>query len=71
MMEECPSCGRETDHEVGVELRREAPEGVEERRRDYSKEPYRVAECQECGNREVERMNDGGPEPSEPSDSDS
>ena len=54
MTEPCEHCGTETLHEVSVQLRTESrkPENVQ-----FSREPYRVAECQRCGHRESQRMN--------------
>ena len=54
MAEECEECGRETPHDVSVEILTESasPENAE-----YSREPYRVSECQVCGVRETLRMN--------------
>ena len=53
--ESCDQCGRETPHEVSVQIR------IERQKREnaeFSREPYRVTECQRCGNRESQRMND-------------
>ena len=54
MLEECPSCGHETPHEVSVEIMTESssPKNAE-----YSREPYRVSECQVCGTESALRMN--------------
>lgn len=49
--EECPSCERETCHEITVELRTENPDST------FSREPYRVAECSVCGATTTRRMN--------------
>lgn len=51
--EVCASCDRETEHEVSVQI-------LEEGRGDnaqYSREPYRVKECQRCGEKTQKRMN--------------
>ncbi|WP_380679888.1 hypothetical protein [Salinigranum sp. GCM10025319] len=55
MTESCAECGRETLHRVQVELRTESskPENAE-----YSREPYRVATCLDCGVTSARRMND-------------
>ena len=55
MTEPCEECGRETLHRVQVELRTESskPENAE-----YSREPYRVATCLDCGVTSARRMND-------------
>lgn len=54
MTEHCASCGMDTLHEVSVQIRTESrkPENAE-----FSREPYRVAECQRCGERDSQRMN--------------
>jgi uncharacterized protein with PIN domain len=52
--ERCDRCG-ETIHDVRVEIRTEST--VEENAQ-FSREPYRVATCQECGSESVLRMND-------------
>jgi len=54
MTEHCDSCGTDTLHEVSVQIRTESrkPENAQ-----FSREPYRVAECQRCGDRQSQRMN--------------
>jgi hypothetical protein len=52
--EQCDECNRDTAHEVRVEL---ITESQKEENAHYSREPYRVSECQYCGNRETRRMN--------------
>ena len=54
MAEECEECGRETPHDVSVQILTESasPENAE-----YSREPYRVSECRVCGTRTELRMN--------------
>jgi len=54
MTEHCPSCGTDTLHAVSVQIRTESRK--EENAR-FSREPYRVAECQRCGERTCQRMN--------------
>ncbi|MFC7200569.1 hypothetical protein [Halospeciosus flavus] len=54
-VETCPSCGSETPHEVGIELRTESERSEN---RAFSREPYRVAERTRCGETRVRRMND-------------
>lgn len=56
--EECDECGRETSHEVDVELRTENPEADNPA---HSREPYRVTECEVCETVETTRLNGGGP----------
>lgn len=53
--EPCKACGRETPHSVHIEL------VTESRKRNgnekFSREPYRIATCMMCGQRERLRMN--------------
>ena len=53
-VEFCEACAAETLHEVRVELRTESakPENAE-----FSREPYRVAACEDCGTEATTRMN--------------
>lgn len=55
LTEHCEPCGAETVHEVGLKIVTESSktEGAE-----FSREPYRVTECLECGTRIRTRMND-------------
>jgi hypothetical protein len=52
--EECEHCGRVTPHEVAVRILTESPNPENA---EYSREPYRVRECQVCGATETTRMN--------------
>jgi uncharacterized Zn finger protein len=52
--EYCEECGTETPHEVSIQIRTES---VKEQNAEFSREPYRVSECQRCGNRSNQRMN--------------
>lgn len=54
MTEHCDACETDTLHEVNVQIRTESasPENAH-----FSREPYRVAECQRCGERSTQRMN--------------
>ncbi len=54
MTEHCEHCGRETPHDVSVQIMTESsnPENAE-----YSREPYRVSECRICGAQTALRMN--------------
>ncbi|MFB6223577.1 MAG: hypothetical protein ABEH86_07895 [Haloarcula sp.] len=54
MAEDCSTCDRETPHAVRVQIRTESaePENAE-----FSREPYRVSECQICGTTTATRMN--------------
>jgi DNA-directed RNA polymerase subunit RPC12/RpoP len=53
MVEPCANCGRETPHSVTVELWTESADGENA---SFSREPYRVSECQTCGEEFVQRM---------------
>ncbi len=52
--EHCEDCGFETIHEVSVQIRTES---LKDENAQFSREPYRVAECQRCGARKSQRMN--------------
>ncbi|NGM68295.1 hypothetical protein G6M89_04595 [Natronolimnobius sp. AArcel1] len=54
MTEYCECCDLETLHEVSVQIRTES---VKEENAQFSREPYRVRECQRCGDRSSQRMN--------------
>jgi Na+-translocating ferredoxin:NAD+ oxidoreductase RnfC subunit len=54
MTEECASCDRQTPHTVSVEI---LTESAKEENSEYSREPYRVSECIECGETTTRRMN--------------
>ena len=54
LRESCPSCDGETLHEVQVEIRTESEK---EENAEFSREPYRVATCNECGTETATRMN--------------
>lgn len=53
--EHCEHCNRETSHTVQIQLRTEGDE--EDENAMYSREPYRVSECQGCGETSAVRMN--------------
>ncbi len=55
VVELCPSCGDETRHEVHVEIRTESGKAENA---EFSREPYRVTVCGDCGAESVQRMND-------------
>jgi hypothetical protein len=55
LTEECESCETETLHQVSVQMRTESKK---EQNAEFSREPYRVTECQRCGTRDSQRMND-------------
>lgn len=52
--EHCDDCELETIHEVNVQIRTES---LKQENAQFSREPYRVSECQRCGNRTSQRMN--------------
>lgn len=54
LTEECTDCGRPTAHEVAIEIRTESGKGTNA---EFSREPYRVTECVECGATTSQRMN--------------
>ncbi|ARS91360.1 hypothetical protein [Natrarchaeobaculum aegyptiacum] len=54
LTEYCEDCDLETLHEVSVQIRTES---TKEENAQFSREPYRVCECQRCGNRSSQRMN--------------
>lgn len=54
MAEHCEGCGMDTLHQISVQIRTES---TESENAHYSREPYRVKECQQCGDRSSQRMN--------------
>ncbi|WP_435197124.1 hypothetical protein [Natronomonas sp. EA1] len=54
MLEECPSCERETPHSVSVQI---LTESTKAENAQFSREPYRVATCQACEHETKTRMN--------------
>ena len=54
MSEECVECGRETPHEVSIQL---LTESRKQENAEFSREPYRVSVCRVCGTEESVRMN--------------
>jgi len=55
MTEYCETCGTDTLHQVSIQMRTESTRGENAA---FSREPYRVAECQQCDSRTSTRMND-------------
>jgi len=53
--EHCEHCNRKTPHSVQIQLRTEGDESDDNAM--YSREPYRVSECQGCGETSAVRMN--------------
>ena len=54
MTEECEECGRETTHEVNIEL---LTESTKAENAEFYREPYRVSTCLVCGDETSVRMN--------------
>lgn len=54
MAEQCSQCGRETPHEVSIQL---LTESRKQENAEFSREPYRVSTCRVCGAEESVRMN--------------
>jgi len=52
--ERCEVGGRETTHRVTIQIK---TENAKADNAAFSREPYRVSECQVCGHRESRRMN--------------
>ncbi|MFC6785058.1 hypothetical protein ACFQFH_19525 [Halobaculum halobium] len=52
--ERCSDCGWETTHDVQVEIRTESQK---EENAEFSREPYRITTCSECGSETATRMN--------------
>ncbi|WP_459076986.1 DUF7835 family putative zinc beta-ribbon protein [Halolamina salina] len=50
----CDRCDRKTEHTVRIEVRTESQK---EENIKFSREPYRVSTCSECGTKQVQRMN--------------
>lgn len=55
ILEYCDPCDADTPHAVQIELRSEARASENAA---FSREPYRVSECKDCGSRTATRMND-------------
>ncbi|ELZ12735.1 hypothetical protein C479_03830 [Halovivax asiaticus JCM 14624] len=54
LTEHCEDCELDTLHDVSVQIRTESRK---EENAQFSREPYRVTECQRCGARKSQRMN--------------
>lgn len=52
--EACSECGESTPHDVSIELKKESTKGKNDQ---FSREPYRVTKCLECGETTNQRMN--------------
>jgi len=55
LTEYCETCEMDTLHQVSVQMRTES---TKDENAEFSREPYRVTECQRCGTRTSQRMND-------------
>ena len=55
LTEHCEECELDALQEVSVQLRTES---AKSENAAFSREPYRVTECQRCGRRDSQRMND-------------
>lgn len=53
--EHCGECGQERPHEIAIELLTERHGGANV---EYSREPYRIAECRACGTTSKSPVND-------------
>ncbi len=54
LTEECPECDRVTPHTISVKI---LTESTETENAEYSREPYRISECRDCGAVVRTRMN--------------
>jgi hypothetical protein len=54
MTERCQECQADTPHDVSIQLQTESVSGENTQ---FSREPYRVTECLDCGHRDTQRMN--------------
>ena len=52
--EPCEQCGDETPHGVRIEIRTES---TKRENAQFSREPYRIATCEVCGEESALRMN--------------
>lgn len=53
ILERCEGCGMETPHDVSIEF---VVESKRERTAKHARRPYRVTECERCGERRSERV---------------
>ncbi|WP_458189652.1 DUF7835 family putative zinc beta-ribbon protein [Haladaptatus sp. NG-WS-4] len=52
--EQCDNCAKQTHHRVSVEL---ITESEKEKNAAFSREPYRITECTQCGTESHQRVN--------------
>ncbi|WP_227380037.1 DUF7835 family putative zinc beta-ribbon protein [Haladaptatus halobius] len=55
LVEQCDNCAAMTPHQVMIEL---ITESEESQNAAFSREPYRITECQQCAATSKQRMND-------------
>ncbi len=55
IVEQCENCDGKTTHRVFVKI---ITESDEETNAEFSREPYRITECVNCGTESRQRMND-------------
>ncbi|WP_129115541.1 DUF7835 family putative zinc beta-ribbon protein [Halegenticoccus tardaugens] len=54
IQERCLYCDRETSHKISIII---ITESKSEENSEFSREPYRVSRCMQCGRETKERMN--------------
>ena len=52
--EPCDNCATATPHDVNIKIRTESDK---DENTEFSREPYRVTECLDCGETSSQRMN--------------
>lgn len=52
--EKCEACDKDVPHEVRIEIVTESPDPENAQ---FSREPYRIATCNICGEEQMQRMN--------------
>ncbi|WP_458190643.1 DUF7835 family putative zinc beta-ribbon protein [Haladaptatus sp. NG-WS-4] len=52
--EQCENCGEKTPHHASVEL---ITESDKDENAAFSREPYRITECSQCGTESRQRVN--------------
>ncbi|WP_435158170.1 hypothetical protein [Haladaptatus sp. DFWS20] len=55
VVEQCENCAVKTPHNVSIKL---ITESNKEENTAFSREPYRITECSQCGAKTRQRMND-------------
>nr|WP_227777741.1 hypothetical protein [Haladaptatus pallidirubidus] len=54
IVEQCEDCAAKTTHKVSVDI---ITESDKEKNVSYSREPYRITKCTQCGSETQQRMN--------------